>query len=245
MSGEFSPVLRNGLRQTPFAEAYRALRANLNFSATSQGVRSVLVTSGRAAEGKTTILANLGILLAEADRRVILVDADFRHPSLTHLLDTQSNRPKGPGNFWQEELPTPLGLAEMITGDASFAEAALPVRGVENLLLVPTGALPPNPGELLATPVLRDLMQELCEHADMVLVDTPPCTLYSDALELTQVTDGVLYVIRSGPQPPDHPRSLRQLQQGKARLLGLVINEIDGSMRHYEHHGARAKTAHA
>lgn len=245
MAGQFSPVLRNGLRQTPFAEAYRTLRANLMFAAGSQAIHSVLVTSGRAGEGKTTTLTNLGILLAEAGRRVILVDADFRRPSLDRLLDTQGKRPRGPEHFWNDQLAAPVGLSDMIGGDASFAEAAVAVRGVDNLMLIPTGPIPPNPGELLASPVMQNLMLDLCGHADMVLVDSPPCSLYSDALELTEVTDGILYVLRSGPQPADHPRTLRQLQQGKARLLGLVINEIEGRVRQYEHHGAGGKKPRA
>ena len=240
-----SPVLRNGLRQTPFAEAYRTLRANLIFATGDHDVRSVLVTSGRPGEGKTTTLMNLGILLAESGRRTILLDADFRRPSLDRLLDTAVKNGRGPQHFWQDELRQPVGLSDMIGGDARFAEAAQSVRGVDNLVLIPTGPIPPNPGELLASPVMRSLMVDLCDHADMVLIDTPPCGLYSDALELTQVTDGVLYVIRSGPQPADHPRMLRLLQQGKARLLGLVINEVEGAHRDYQHQRAKGDAAHA
>ena len=226
-------VLSGGTLQTPFAEAYRALRANITFSRGGE-VRAVLVTSGTSAEGKSTTVANLAILMAQAGQRVIALDADFRRPSLHRLLPANGNghRAAGVDGFWQRDgaEPVRLGLSDLILGTATHVEVAQSVEGVDNLCLIPTGAIPPNPAELLASARMRDVIVELCEHADVVLLDSPPCGLYSDAVELTQVTDGILYVLRSGPQGGvNHLRTLKQLQQGKARLIGVVMNQVAGN----------------
>jgi capsular exopolysaccharide synthesis family protein len=222
---EPSVVLKGAALHTPPAEAYRALRANVNFSAIGHGVRSILIASGTPGEGKSTTLANLAILLAQAGQRIIMVDADFRRPRLRELFSTN-----GAG-------PAPLGLSTLIGGGATSQEVAVPVHGIDNLWLVPTGPIPPNPSELIASPRMRAVIADLCDHADVVLVDSPPCSVYSDAVELTQATDGILYVLRSGPLGPvNHQRILKQLQQGKARLIGVVMNQVDGRQGGYELH---------
>jgi capsular exopolysaccharide synthesis family protein len=221
MARDSSLVLTSGSLQTPFAEAYRGLRANINFAAIGQGVRAVLVTSGRSGEGKSTTVANLAILLAQAGHRVIMVDADFRRPSLRHLFSSNGN-----GHGGQRALDP--GLSDLIAGTASFIEVAAPVDGFDNLWLIATGDIPPNPSELLNSPQMRAVIVDLCDRADVVLLDSPPSSMYADAVGLTQVTDGVLYVLKSGPQGVvNHVRILRQLQQGKARLLGIVMNQSE------------------
>ena len=235
---EPSIVLTSATLQTAFAEAYRALRANLGVDGVMHGARALLVASGGPGEGKSTTVANLGILMAQAGQRVVLVDADFRRPCLQRLLPVSRNghRVTGVDGFWQRDGADPVrrGLAELIAGTATYAEVATPVEGAGNLVMVPTGAIPPNPAELLASPRMRGVIVDLCGHADVVLLDSPPCSLYSDAQELTRVTDGILYVLRSGPPGPvNHVRSLRQLQQGQARLIGIVMNQVDATAAGY------------
>lgn len=227
MARDTSRVLTSAALQTPFAEAYRGLRANINFTAIGQGVRAVLVTSGKSGEGKSTTVANLAILLAQAGHRVIMVDADFRRPRLRHLFSSNGN-----GHGPQQALDQ--GLSDLIAGTASFIEVAAPVEGFDNLWLIATGAIPPNPSELLNSPQMRAVIVDLCDRADVVLLDTPPSSMYADAVGLTQVTDGVLYVLKSGPQGPvDHVRLLKQLQQGKARLIGIVMNQVEAGAAGY------------
>jgi capsular exopolysaccharide synthesis family protein len=227
MAAAGSLVLTPGGLQTPFAEAYRALRANLSVSAAEAGIRSLLVTSGGAGEGKSTTAANLAILMAQAGRRVILVDADFRRPSLSRMF---------PSSPKVVPAPEPLGLADLVLQTALYAQACQPVPGIDNLYLVPTGAIPSNPAELLASARMRATIANLTEHADIVLLDSPPCSLYADAIELTLVADGLLYVLRAGPQGThDHQRILRQLQRGRARLIGVVMNQVDGVIGNYRY----------
>jgi len=238
MARETSMVLQGNSLQTPFAEAYRNLRANINFTAIGVGVRAILVTSGASGEGKSTTVANLAILLAQAGRRVIVVDADFRRPRLHQLFNTNGHghRAEGVEGFWQrtEDGGPTIGLSGLIAGTATFVEVAAPVVGIDNMWLVPAGVIPSNPSELLSSPQMRALVVDLCDRADVVLLDSPPCALYADAVELTEATDGVLYVLKSGPQRlVNHVRILRQLQQARARLLGIVMNQAESAAARY------------
>src|SRR5205823_6511623 len=148
MARDRSMVLSSATLQTAFAEAYRSLRTTLTSSGLAHGARALLVTSGAPGEGKSTTVANLGILMAQAGQRVILVDADFRRPCLDRLLPVRRNghRVAGVDGFWQRDAAEPArrGLAELIAGTANFVEVATPVEGVENLAMVATGVIRPT-----------------------------------------------------------------------------------------------------
>src|SRR5438270_4023268 len=179
-------MLNEELLNSHFAEAYRALRANIGFSSIDQPVKTVLVTSAAPREGKTTTVINLGIILAQAGSRVLIVDADFRRPSLHHIFGFLPNGKK--------ILP---GLSNLIVGNSRIDDVRLP-SGFARVSLVPAGIAPPNPNELISSQRMRAVISELAEDADYVLIDSPPCVLYSDAFLLAPLTDGVLYVVRSG-----------------------------------------------
>jgi protein-tyrosine kinase len=214
-----SAVLTNATLHTQFAEAYRVLRSNLNVSRAGEESRAILVTSAGPGEGKSTTVANLAILMAKAGHRVAAVDADFRQPGLHALLDAE---------------PRPVGLSELIAGSAALVEVAAPSSAVENLFLISTGAIPSNPSELLGSGQMKVVLEHLRRQADVILLDTPPCAVYADAFELAQLADGILYVLRSGPQGINHLRTLKQLQQGRARLIGIVMNQAEsGAGRAY------------
>jgi capsular exopolysaccharide synthesis family protein len=220
----------DGLVLTPenlnshFAEAYRALRANIGFSSIDRPVKTILVTSAAPREGKSTTVINLGIIMAQAGSRVLMVDGDFRRPTLHHLVaDTLLHRKK----IWSNEQLALPGLSNMIIGNAEFTDVVLPTP-FKQLALLPAGKTPPNPGELLGSERMRTVVNELTEQADYVLIDTPPCFLYADAIVLSRLTDGILYVLRSGAQDKTAQRRIqKQLQQAKARLLGVVFNGAD------------------
>jgi len=220
-------VLTEETLNTHFAEAYRALRANISFSSIDRPVRTILVTSASAREGKTTTAINLGIIMAQAGPRVLIVDADFRRPSLHHVFGFSPNG-KGPLR----------GLSNVIVGNANLAEVILPTS-FDGVAFVPAGIVPPNPSELLGSKRMAAVMSELAEQADYVLIDTPPVLLYADALVLSPHADGVLYVVRSGPQDKAAQRRVhKQLEQAKARILGVVFNDVEveesvGSYHYY------------
>src|SRR5438105_1232928 len=209
-------VLTDETLNTHFAEAYRALRANITFSSIDHPVKTILVTSAAAREGKTTTVSNLGIILAQAGSRVLIVDGDFRRPSLHHIFGFMPNG--------KRVLP---GLSNLIVGNSRIEDVRLP-SGFARVGLVPAGIAPPNPNELISSQRMKSVMAELSEDVDYVLIDSPPCILYSDAFLLAPLTDGVLYVVRSGSQDKAAQRRVqRQLQQAKARLLGVVLNDAE------------------
>jgi capsular exopolysaccharide synthesis family protein len=212
-------VLSREIFESHFAEAYRALRANISFSSVGQQVKSIVVTSARQGEGKTTTAVNLGIIIAQAGPRVVVVDGDLRRPSLYEAM--QANGMLTPRH------PSAPGLTNVIVGSAELEEVVVKTP-FERLALVPAGPVPPNPSELLGSPRMSELLSDLTEMADYVLIDTPPCLVYSDALVLSPMVDGLLYVLRAGGQDKAAQRRVqKQLQQAKARILGVVFNDVE------------------
>jgi capsular exopolysaccharide synthesis family protein len=211
-------ILTDETLNTHFAEAYRALRANISFSSIDRAVKTIIVTSAAPREGKTTTVINLGIIMAQAGPRVLIVDADFRRPSLHRMFGFLPNG--------HRTLP---GLSNLIVGNSKLQDVLLP-SGFSRVALVPAGIVPPNPNELLSSERIKSVIADLAEQADIVLFDTPPCLLYSDAYLLAPLTDGVLYVVRSGSQDKAAQRRVqRQLQQAKARMLGVVFNDAEAT----------------
>ena len=209
-------ILTDETLNTHLAEAYRTLRANISFSSIDQSVKTMVVTSAGPREGKTTTVINLGIIMAQAGPRVMIVDADFRRPSLHHIFGFLPNGRK--------VLP---GLSNLIVGNSRLQDVLLP-SGFARVSLVPAGIVPPNPNELLSSQRMKSVIEDLAEHADVVLFDSPPCLLYSDAFLLGPLTDGVLYVVRSGSQDKAAQRRIqRQLQQAKIGMLGVVFNDAE------------------
>jgi capsular exopolysaccharide synthesis family protein len=208
-------ILNDNNLGTHFAEAYRALRANISFSSIDHPVRSVLVTSAAASEGKTTITINLGIVLAHAGYSVLLVDADFRRPSVHDLLGIPGGR-------------SHPGLSNVIVGDAELEDAIVTSSDQPGFSILPAGALPPNPSELLGSQRMQTVLEKLKQTASLVLFDSPPLMVYADALLLARMVDGVLYVLRAGGQDKSAQRRIqKQLEQAKARVLGVVFNAAD------------------
>ncbi len=189
-----------------------------------------MVTSAAAGEGKTTTVINLGIIMAQAGPRVLIVDTDFRKPSIHTVMDLWPSRNRAPG----------LGLSNVMLGMATLDEV-IAETDFERLRVVPAGAIPPNPSELLGSHRMQTLVSELKAHADVVIMDSAPCLAYSDALLLSRVADGVLYVLRAGNQDKAAQRRVqRQMHQAGVRLLGAVFNDVDieGSTGGYGHYHA-------
>jgi capsular exopolysaccharide synthesis family protein len=201
------------------AEAYRTLRTNIQFSSLDRDIRTLLVTSPDANEGKTTILANLAIMFTESGRRVIVVDCDLRRPRLHALFELQ-------------ESP---GMTTMVLDES--AEAPLQATMIPHLWLLASGPLPPNPSELLASERMVRIIARLADQADMVLFDSPPVGAVSDAAVLATRVDGVLLVVDAGRTRRDVARQAKeQLDRVGARLLGTVLNNVKPERRAYDYH---------
>ena len=193
------------------SEAYRVLRTNLHYSNPDAPPRRILVTSAAPGEGKSTTLANLGVVLAQAERSILLVDSDLRRPILHQM-------------FNQRSIP---GLTSYLAGDAVLP--ALVVKtSIPNLSLIPSGRIPPNPAELLASRRMQEFLNAVGERYDMVLLDSPPVLAVTDACALVSNVDGVLLVVGSGMTPQVAVRRAKeQVEAAHGRILGVIVNRFN------------------
>jgi non-specific protein-tyrosine kinase len=206
--------------RSPVAEAYRTLRTNLEFSALDRPLRSLVVTSAGPDEGKSTTLANLAVTMAQAGKRVILVDCDLRRPSLQQIFDLRNNQ----------------GFTDLMRDEALLANPPLQEAPVANLRVLTSGPLPPNPSELLGSRRMSEVIDALLSHADVVLFDTPPIIAVADAALLASKVDGVLLVVGAGKTRREHAQKARALiEKAHARLVGAVLNNVklDSSLSYY------------
>lgn len=202
------------------AEAYRTLRTNIQFSSLDKRLRTILATSTAPDEGKSTTIANLAVTMAQSEQRVILVDCDLRRPTLHTLFGTRNDE----------------GLTSLMLQEG----ASLPLQptGVEGLLLLPSGPLPPRPADILGSRRMEAVIQQLLEQADVVLFDTPPVTAVTDAAVLATKVDGVLLVFRAGNTKRDRAREARRLlEKVNAHLVGVVLTDVRGERDHYTYGG--------
>jgi len=206
----------------PIAESYRSIRTNLRFSTIDRKLHTLLITSSVAGEGKSVTAANLAIVMAQLGLSVVLIDADMRKPTQHKLFQLN----KQPG------LSDAL-LAEGVTPQQYLHEVDIP-----NLHLLPSGVTPPNPAELLSSKRMQQLIEELHADADVVLIDTPPILLVTDAAVLTsEVSDVVLVVNARKTQRSALARAIESLRKIDAHLCGVIANELDRSSRSYFYYG--------
>ena len=218
--------------RAPVAEAYRSLRTNVEFAAVDAPLRTLLVTSSIPGEGKTTTAANLAVAFAQAGRRTILLDADFRKPGIHRIFD----------------LPNANGLSSLLRSDATGLDEVTQSTEQENLRVITTGPLPPNPAELLGSQRMRTILGRLAEASDLVVVDSPPLQAVTDAALLASITDGTLFVIDAGRTRRGAIRRGREaLAQAGARVLGVTLNRLPersgGGYYYYDYYGASGAEA--
>jgi capsular exopolysaccharide synthesis family protein len=194
------------------AEAFRSIRTALSFSVAAQNVRFLMVTSASPAEGKTLVSTNVASALAQAGKRVLLVDADMRKPALHK-------------NF---EMENTNGLTTLlIEPDARVVDIARTTE-VENLSFICCGAIPPNPAELIGCERMRHLLREMIDSYDYVVIDTPPVINVTDAAVLAHTAHGVILVVRGfRTQRELARRAVEVLSAAGGKMLGVVLNNVD------------------
>ncbi|MDI6822996.1 MAG: CpsD/CapB family tyrosine-protein kinase [Bacillota bacterium] len=205
--------------KSPAAEAFRTLRTSLAF-ASPEPVRTLLVTSAAPEEGKSTVVSNLAVVMAQAGKRVLVVDADLRKPQQHRIF----------------EVPNHRGLTNVLVGDADIGEvvSATPVSGVD---LVSSGPIPPNPAELLDSDRARSLWPALAGEYQCVLIDSPPLVAVADSVILSTQVEGVLVVVKAGVTRTDLLRESRALlEKAGARILGAILNEVRHAPRDYRYY---------
>jgi len=200
------------------AEAIRVLRTNLLFASVDHKLNSLLITSPTPGEGKSFIGSNLAVAFAQTGKRVILVDADLRKPTVHRIFGLVNN----------------IGVTSALVSDVSDVEASLQATAVPELRVMTSGPLPPNPSELLSSHRMQDLLQQLQAHCDLVVIDSPPVLVVSDTAVLASHADGVLIAFSHDKLRRDPERNtIGALRQVQARILGVVLNRVEGSQHGY------------
>lgn len=204
------PLLTQAAPQSPRAESFRQLRTNLQFANVAGHAKTILVTSSLPGEGKSTTATNLAIAVAQAGQAVCLIDADLRRPMVNEYLGLDRN----------------AGLTTALLGAADIDELLQP-WGDDNLFVLTSGQIPPNPSELLGSAEMENLIKRLESSFDMLIIDAPPLLPVTDAAVLSQHVGGVVIVVGAQKiRQPDLAKSLSALELVGSSILGVVLNRL-------------------
>jgi polysaccharide biosynthesis transport protein len=213
------------------AESYRALRTNLAFAGLERDVKTIVLTSSSPEEGKTTSIVNLAITMAQGGNRVLLVEGDLRKPMISKMFGLDY----APGlsdvllgsNEWKKVVKT---ITDIMTGTLS-TDDILQTPGIENLHIMSSGTIPPNPAELIYSRAIGDFISQVRTEYDYVLIDAPPLLAATDAALLAAKVDAVVLVYRVGKVPRGVlKRAKAQLEAVKAKVIGVILNGLKAEL---------------
>ncbi|HRX01807.1 MAG: polysaccharide biosynthesis tyrosine autokinase [Anaerolineae bacterium] len=197
--------------KSPAAEAFRVLRTNIQFSSLDNPPRRLMVTSSSPSEGKSTTLANLAVVIAQQGQRVVVLDTDLRRPTLHRIFQVPNNA--GLTNALLQEHPSHGGFLQQTK--------------IDNLQILTTGPLPPNPAELLSSAKFAALIESLQDQVDVLMFDSPPVMAVTDAAILARQMDGVVLVIDAGATRRDWAINAKEsLDKVGAHILGVALNRL-------------------
>lgn len=206
--------------RSPTAEAYRALRTNVNYTSVDHPLKKILITSAEPGEGKSTTISNLAVVMAQNGNRVIIADCDMRHPRLNAYFN----------------LPNRVGMSTLFSHQEVVKSVCQPTS-IPELSVITTGPLPPNPSELMGSLVMQKILELMGQSADIILIDTPPVLAVTDAAALAPSIDGVILVAQPGKtRMTAFRQTLEQLSQVNARVLGVVLNNVVTRGKSYGYH---------
>lgn len=204
--------------KSPSSEAFKALRTSLLFSTIDQKLKAIVITSAGTGEGKSRTAANLAIALAQAGYKTLLIDADFRRPSLHRLFGQVRN----------------VGITNLVIQDASVSDAIKQVDSVPNLWLATSGPMPPNPSELLGSGRMRELMSALSQQFSYLIIDSPPVNAVTDAPILAASANATILVVEQGRTTiPALKHAKEMLDRVGANTVGAVMNKVRASSPAY------------
>ncbi|SFD86833.1 capsular exopolysaccharide family [Lentibacillus persicus] len=203
--------------RSPIAEQYRTVRTNLQFSSADHELKSLIVTSSGPEEGKSSSAANLAVVYAQQGKKVLLVDADMRKPTVHYTF----------------RLDNLNGLSNILVGDATLQDTVT-FTDVDNLDVISCGPIPPNPSELLGSRKMEQFIKEAKMAYDIILFDTPPVLAVTDAQILANICDGSMLVIRSKQTNYESAeKSVEVLTSATAKFLGTVLNDVEKKKANY------------
>lgn len=213
--------------KSPVSEQYRTIRTNIEFSAVDSDIKSIMVTSAGPGEGKSTTISNLAVVFASQEKKVLLVDADLRKPTVHYTFNVNNI----------------TGLTNVLTKRTSL-DTAIAETNEPNLFILTSGPIPPNPAELLGSRAMREFLEAAYQEFDVVLFDTPPVLAVADAQILANHCDGSILVARCGETQIEQAKKARDLiQSAKGKLLGVVLNhkKLRSSQYYYYYYGQANK----
>ncbi|CAJ1316866.1 CpsD/CapB family tyrosine-protein kinase [Paenibacillus sp. PK4536] len=203
------PLITKENPKSLIAESYKGLRTNIDFSRLDAKVKSIIVTSATLGEGKSTTVANLAIAYAETGRSVLIIDGDLRNPAMHRIFNISNN----------------IGLSNVLFDKDDLSKAIQSTRTL-NLSVMTSGAVPPNPSEILGSKRMEALMEEVKSEYDLVILDTPPLLPFTDAQVATPLCEGVVMVIKAGgASRKDIVKATASLEFVGAHVLGAVLNQ--------------------
>jgi capsular exopolysaccharide synthesis family protein len=199
------------------AEAFRTLRTNIQFSSLDEEIKTIVVTSTQPGEGKSTVISNLALTMAQGGKRVLLMDCDLRKPSLHKKL----------------QLSNKEGVTSVLSKE-KLLQDVIKTTDVNNFFVLTSGPIPPNPAELLGSKKMKSLLGELDEYFDVILIDAPPVLAVTDAQILATLCQGVIFVAGYG-QAEKHAvvRAKELIDKVGGKILGVVINKTPTDAKSY------------
>ena len=207
--------------KSPTAEAYRTLRTNIQFSNIDKEIKTIVVTSSGPGEGKSTVTANYAVTLAQNEKKVLLIDADLRKPRAHTVFN----------------VPNVNGLTNAVAESVDYKKI-VQATGIEGLDILTSGPIPPNPSELLGSKKMKAFLESIKEDYDMIILDSPPVGLVTDAAVLSNAVDGTIIVCAVGQAIKEAASNAKELlDKVNANILGVVLNKIplnDGG--YYKYH---------
>ena len=210
--------------KSPISEIFRTLRTNIQFMTSNKKVQVIQVTSTFPGEGKSYVSSNLAATFAQAGKKVIIIDADMRKGRLYNIFDV-SPRP-GLSNYLS-------GMDADENGELDLARY-IQQTGVENLLIMTAGNIPPNPSELLVSPQMNKLLEDLKEVCDVIIIDGTPCQLVTDSIILSRIVDTTVIVTAYKQTKKDTlGRIIKNIQNVGGKIAGVVINKMPITAKQY------------
>lgn len=201
------------------AEAFRALRTNLQYSSVDKKLKTIMITSPDEQDGKTVTASNLAISIANTGSKVLLVDGDLRRPSIHKQFYASSK----------------VGFTNVLLENTSLEESLFELNDIPNLNVLPSGTIPPNPSEILVSNKMKEMMKVFSNNYDMVIIDTPPICFVPDGIIIAGMVDGVILTISAKETNITKAQNaVKALKKVDANILGVVYTKVKRKDKFYE-----------
>ena len=208
--------------QSNISEAYRTIRTGIEFSNLDKNLKIICITSSKKDEGKTTVLSNLGVSFAKIDKKVLLIDADLRNPSISKMFDTSNTQ----------------GIMDILLGKRNIQDCVKKTKQ-ENLYILTGGTIPPNPAEVLSSKKMSEFIESIKDEYDYIFIDSPPVGVVSDASIISAYSDGVIFVVGANEVDSNLAKIAKErLDSVKANIVGVILNKFktDTNSEYYNYY---------